>query len=172
MHIVRADKNVNGLPLPNETRLIITDQQPDQQFVTCSFVLAFDGDKLLLTKLNARGWDIPGGHIEAGETPEEAARRELFEETGAHVNDLDFLGYEIIRLLGDEPEGYKYPYPDSYMVFYCARITSMEDYTENEESAGRELFDPEQARVTGWVKDNLELYEEALRKAGYRTNAR
>ena len=28
-------------------------------------------------------WEIPGGHIEPGESPAEAARRELFEETGA-----------------------------------------------------------------------------------------
>lgn len=31
-------------------------------------------------------WEIPGGHIEKDETPEEAAGRELMEETGA----LDF----------------------------------------------------------------------------------
>jgi 8-oxo-dGTP diphosphatase len=28
-------------------------------------------------------WEIPGGHIEPGETPDEAAARELYEETGA-----------------------------------------------------------------------------------------
>lgn len=28
-------------------------------------------------------WEIPAGHIEKGETPTEAAKRELFEETGA-----------------------------------------------------------------------------------------
>jgi len=31
-------------------------------------------------------WEIPGGHIESGENPDDAAKRELFEETGA----LDF----------------------------------------------------------------------------------
>ena len=29
-------------------------------------------------------WEIPGGHIEENETPEEAARREIYEETGAN----------------------------------------------------------------------------------------
>ena len=39
---------------------------------------------ILLSRHRARTtWETQGGHIEPGETPEEAARRELFEESGA-----------------------------------------------------------------------------------------
>lgn len=163
MYVVREEKNIEGLPFPNKTRLIITQNQPDVQLITSVFVLAFKKDKLLLTNLRKRGWDIPGGHIELGETPDIAAHRELLEETGAKVGKLDFLGYEEISLLGNKPEGYKYPYPNSYMIFYCAEIVSIEEYKENEESSGSEMFSPEQARKINWVKENLELYDEALR---------
>jgi 8-oxo-dGTP diphosphatase len=60
VYIVRADKDVKGLPLPNETCLILTDEMPERKLITCAFVLAFKGDQLLLTNLNDRGWDIPG----------------------------------------------------------------------------------------------------------------
>ena len=36
-------------------------------------------------------WSVPGGHIESGETPEEAARRELLEETGLTAGDLELF---------------------------------------------------------------------------------
>ena len=56
------------------------------------------GDEyLLLLKASGRFgggfWNAPGGKIELGESPEEAARREVREETGLIVNSLDRMGY-------------------------------------------------------------------------------
>ena len=37
-------------------------------------------------------WSIPGGHMEAGESFEQAAQREIFEETGLNINEMKVIG--------------------------------------------------------------------------------
>lgn len=52
--------------------------------LTYSVVAARYGDAWLFVRHNERvTWEIPGGHIEENETADEAAYRELMEETGA-----------------------------------------------------------------------------------------
>ena len=54
------------------------------------------GEEWLLTNHKKRGLEFPGGKMESGETLEQAARREAFEETGAIVGELTFLAeYKI-----------------------------------------------------------------------------
>ena len=54
--------------------------------LSCGFII-INNDKLLACHATGRpyknGWDISKGHIEDGETPLEAAKRELYEESGA-----------------------------------------------------------------------------------------
>ncbi len=66
--------NIDLLPTPNEYHLILDSVEPPRRLVTNAFILAFKDDRLLMSRLTDRGWDIPGGHVEADETPEETAR--------------------------------------------------------------------------------------------------
>lgn len=47
-----------------------------------SYVIAFNGDKFVMVRHRSRAWEMPGGRLLKGETYEQAAVREFFEETG------------------------------------------------------------------------------------------
>ena len=59
------------------------------------------GDDWLLTNHKERGWEFPGGKKEQGETLEEAAKREVMEETGARVGQLHFIGEYKVRFASE-----------------------------------------------------------------------
>lgn len=61
------------------------------------------GDGIVLTRHKKRGWEIPGGKVEPGETPEAAAHRELFEETGTEIDKLEWVAQYVIDA-GSEKE--------------------------------------------------------------------
>jgi len=162
MQILGTGYNIAWLPLPNEIALILDDQLPPIPAITSALALAFDGERILMTNLRQRGWDIPGGHIEPGETPEAAMRREVMEEAGAQLTDVQLLGYQRIRLLGQVPDGYRYPHPDSYQILYLAHVAELAAFSATEEASQRAFFTPTAAQELTWVQENRLMYDQAL----------
>jgi len=79
-------------------------------------IVEHDG-KILLVKLSYahKGWTIPGGGVDRGETYEEAVRREVLEEVGIKLNGLKKI---------DEYLSTKYYKRDTVQVFYAKTNSS------------------------------------------------
>jgi 8-oxo-dGTP diphosphatase len=75
----------------NEVTLSFEDhpfsKNPMHVWVICRYE-----DNWLLTSHSRRGLEFPGGKVEKGEKPSEAAVREIREETGGEVSQLTYIG--------------------------------------------------------------------------------
>lgn len=160
--VVQIEHNIEWLLKPNEGRWILTEHLPPLELVSTAMVLAFQGDRLLMTHLKKRGWDIPGGHVEAGEKPEETLRREVIEETGVELGTLHVLGYQQLLILTQPPPTYRYPFPVAYQLFYRAQVARLREFAETEETWGRGFFAPDEAAKLPWIMHHRAFYEAAL----------
>lgn len=62
-------------------------EDPKHVWIICKYK-----NMWLMTRHADRGIEFPGGKVEAGETPEQAAYREVYEETGGRINNLSYIG--------------------------------------------------------------------------------
>lgn len=166
--LVQVRRDIPWLPAPGEGRVYVSDEHPPAEVCGSAFGFVFDDDRVLLTHLHRRGWDVPGGVIDPGETPEQAAVREVLEETSAAVEIIEPVGFQELELLGPRPTHYRWPYPISVQVYFLCRLVELGPFEPNVESFERGFFAAADARVVPTMANHLEVYEEALRRSRVR----
>ena len=91
-------------------------------------VVLFSSGKLVLVKNERRAWEFPGGHREGNESYEETAVREAYEEAGAKIKGIEYLGY--------------YTAPTGHVtVITCAEVSSFRGVGDECEASGVGIFD-------------------------------
>lgn len=107
----------------------------EERIITASvgFVSPHDNLALYVAVRNKRGWDIPGGHTVAGETPLQTFERELLEETGCNLV-TDPVPIAILESKTD---------PSTGIVVYRG-ICSVEQFTPTDEILERKIVSREE----------------------------
>lgn len=103
---------------------------------------------LLMRRKGAHGWgqwSVPGGWVDYGEHPWEAAMRELVEETGIAAWTID--------LVGSSSHTFDSPVDTSVTLFY--HVTRTKQYMGN-----ARIMEPDKADDLAWVLyDELKNYD-------------
>lgn len=130
----------------------------NDELLKFAVIIAKSEGKLVFCKHKERNtYEIPGGHREAGESIDDAAKRELNEETGAvefsikPICAYSVTGKNRVNETGEE----------TYGMLYFADITAFEEINSEMEKVC--LFDEMPAELT-YPQIQPKLMEEAKRR--------
>jgi 8-oxo-dGTP pyrophosphatase MutT (NUDIX family) len=149
-------------------------EMPDAALCTAVYCLAIlpTTQQVVLTR-NHRGWEMLGGHIEVGETIEEALLRESLEEGGFTPENYQLFGYRKITAKQPVPHDQKedrfYPFPHGYIPHLIATSTltlQKPSGTEIIESRAFSLEELEALEMEQWpiLKAMLDFYNQDAAK--------
>ena len=110
-----------------------------------------DNDRIFATERgygNYKGWwEFPGGKIEAGETPQEALKREIREELDTLVE------------VGDLIACVEYDYPEFHLSMDCFWCTILEGNLHLNEAEDARWLTKENLMSVKWLPADLEVLE-------------
>jgi 8-oxo-dGTP pyrophosphatase MutT (NUDIX family) len=91
---------------------------PPADYVTSVRCVVLCGNQVLVVRDPQEQHILPGGRRAPGETFEQTARREVREETGWLLGELQPLGVKHFYHLSPKSANYPYPYPDFLQLIY------------------------------------------------------
>ena len=134
-----------------EVKLFDLGYCDESEYTRVVCVSKYKGKYVFCYNKKRNGWEIPGGHIEEGETWEEAAKREMYEETGAtkiklipisvyKISSFALLCYCEIEEMQELPKEYEMDkilltdtlpdnmtYPDTFKLYFDTVNKRMEE---------------------------------------------
>ena len=123
----------------------------EEEYTRVVCVSRYKGKFVFSYNMKRKGWEIPGGHIEEGETWQEAAKREMYEETGAtkinvkpiavyKISTYGLLCYCEILEMNELPKEYEMSkimltdtlpenltYPDTFKLYFETVMSKLEE---------------------------------------------
>ena len=111
------------------------ERQPgDDAPLTFTVVAAeYEGKTLILYHSERYQWEVPGGGIEPGESPDDCAARELWEESGQIAASFTYKGIFKLRFVRENRL--------ESAMFYTARLDALQPFTPNPEADRILLWD-------------------------------
>lgn len=144
----------SNTPYLNQCNLVLESENPYARFtkaghITASGLVIKDNKALLIFHPYIKRWFQPGGHIDDGESPVEAAIREVYEETG-YVCELDSDSQDPIDIdiheIPENPEKGEGAHLHIDLLF-CLRVVRQEKSAEDIEYKWFAFSDIESIRI-------------------------